>query len=345
MPGPLIVGIEGLVVDAPTREVLQHPAIGGVILFSRNYADPDQLHALTGDLRALRDPRLLVMVDQEGGRVQRLRDSFTVLPPLAELGRWYASHPQRALDMAYRHARVMAAEVLAAGIDMSLAPVIDLDRGSSVIGDRSFSSNPDAVVELAGHYLAGMHDAGMRSCGKHYPGHGSVQADSHFEIVRDERSIDQIEQDLLPFIALHSRLDSIMPAHVCYRSVDSQPAGFSPYWLQQKLRREIGYRGVVISDDLDMAGAAVAGDTLERWLACSRAGCDLALVCQPDSVVPLLDSLDASGLDWPDAGIHLQKLYGRAAFSLDEQLTVPEFRAWRDSLNQLSESLSGENRD
>lgn len=345
MLGPLIVGIEGLTLDAATKELLHHPAIGGVILFSRNYADPDQLHALTRDLRELRDPRLLLMVDQEGGRVQRLRDSFTALPPLAELGRWYGSHPQRALDMAYRHARVMAAEVLASGIDMSLAPVIDLDRGSSVIGDRSFSGDPDAVVELAGHYLAGMHDAGMRTCGKHYPGHGSVRADSHFEIVQDDRPIEQIEQDLRPFVTLHAQLDSIMPAHVCYRSLDSRPAGFSSYWLKQRLRDEIGYRGVIISDDLDMAGAAGAGDTLERWLACSRAGCDLALVCQPDSVTPLLDSLDASGMDWPDAGSHLQKLYGRAAFSLCEQLTVPEFRAWRDSLNQLSESLSGENRD
>ena len=337
MSGPLIVGIDGLELDTPTRELLQHPAIGGVILFSRNYAEPDQLIALTQALRALRAPRLLLMVDQEGGRVQRFRDSFTRLPPLSVLGRWYVSHPQRALDMAYRHARVMAAEVLAAGIDLSLAPVMDLDRGSTVIGDRAFSSQPDAVVELAGHYLAGMHDAGMRTCGKHFPGHGSVQADSHFEIVTDERSIEQIEQDLQPFAALHSQLDSIMPAHVCFSSLDDRPAGFSSFWLQKKLRRELGYRGVIISDDLDMAGAAIAGDLNERWLSCSQAGCDLALVCKPESVAPLLDRMDRSAEPLPDAGASLNQLYGRAAFSLEEQLTVPEFRVWRDSLNKLSE--------
>ena len=338
MSGPLIVGIEGLELDALTREILMHPVIGGVILFSRNYADPEQLKTLTQALRDLREPRLLLMVDQEGGRVQRFRDSFTQLPPLSVLGRWYASHPQRALDMAYRHARVMAAEVLAAGVDMSLAPVLDLNRGSTVIGDRAFSAEPDEIVALAGHYLAGMRDAGMKSCGKHFPGHGSVVADSHFEIVQDERSIDQIKQDLQPFVELHEQLDSIMPAHICYRSADEQPAGFSRFWIEQKLRTDIGYRGVVISDDLDMTGATLAGDIFERWQACHTAGCDLALVCQPESVPLMLDSIEQP---LPDAGTSIERLYGRSAFSFDEQLTVPEFRAWRDSLNRLAEEQAG----
>ncbi|MEM7053839.1 MAG: beta-N-acetylhexosaminidase [Pseudomonadota bacterium] len=340
MSGPLIVGIDGAELSAETREMLMHPTIGGIILFTRNYADPDQLRSLTRELRQLRKPRLLLMVDQEGGRVQRLRNAFTALPPLSLLGRWYQSHPQRALDMAYRHARVMAAEVLAVGVDMSLAPVIDLNRGSSVIGDRAFSSEPEEIIELAGHYLAGMHDAGMKTCGKHYPGHGSVEADSHFEIVQDERSLLAIEQDLQPFIALHGKLDSIMPAHVCYQSADDRPAGFSHFWIQQKLREQIGYRGVVISDDLDMAGATIAGTMLDRWQSCHAAGCDLALVCRPESVAPLLDELDALHQPLPDTSASIRKLYGRAAFAFKEQLTVPEFRAWRDSLNRLSEAHS-----
>ncbi|MEM1080417.1 MAG: beta-N-acetylhexosaminidase [Pseudomonadota bacterium] len=337
MTGPLLIGIEGLDLTQASRQALLHRAVGGVILFSRNYHDQDQLRALTDGIQALDRERLLILVDQEGGRVQRFKDDFTALPPLAALGRWYSSHPHRALDMAYRHARVMAAEVLASGVDMSLAPVLDLQGVSDVIGDRSFNAQPDAVIDLASHYLAGMRDAGMATCGKHFPGHGSVQADSHHQIVIDQRDAEALTADLKPFNTLHAQLDSIMPAHVQYPALDPLPAGFSPYWLQQRLRSDLAFQGVIISDDLDMAAAHVAGSLLQRLQTCLQAGCNIALVCQPDSAVAILDAIDHAGLTFESAQRWIDRLYGRPSFSLADQLRVPEFRSWRESLNALVE--------
>lgn len=334
----LIVGIAGTALDPATEQRLRHPAVVGVILFARNYRDPAQLLKLTEALRQLKQPRLLLCVDQEGGRVQRFRQGFTPLPPLAVIGRWYASHPDRARDLAYRHGRVMAAEVLAHGVDLSLAPVLDLDRGSRVIGDRAFAADPAVVADVAAWYLAGMRDAGMKCCGKHYPGHGSVAADSHHEVVVDDRDLASIEQDLLPFRSLAAQLDAVMPAHVIYSALDDVPAGFSDLWIA-RLKDNLGCRGVVISDDLDMTGATAAGDALERWSACSAAGCDLALVCKPDSAAALIDSLDLDPSDAQQRGAAraaAARLYGRAAFTLEEQLRVPEFRAWRNTLRQLA---------
>jgi beta-N-acetylhexosaminidase len=333
MKAGLIVGIPGTELDASSRERLLHPSVVGVILFSRNYRDPAQLLELTDALRTLKQPRLLLCVDQEGGRVQRFREGFTPLPPLAVIGRWYASHPDRARDLAYRHGRVMAAEVLGHGVDLSLAPVLDLDRGSRVIGDRAFSGDTAVVADVAA-----MRDAGMKCCGKHYPGHGSVTPDSHHEVVIDERELDAIEQDLVPFRSLAAQLDAVMPAHVIYPALDSAPAGFSAPWVQ-RLRENLGCGGVVISDDLDMAGAATAGDALDRWSACSEAGCDLALVCDPDSAAALIDrtapeDMSADAID--AARDSAARLYGRAAFTLEEQLLVPEFRSWRNTLKQLA---------
>ncbi|RFF28311.1 MULTISPECIES: beta-N-acetylhexosaminidase [unclassified Wenzhouxiangella] len=331
--GPLIVGIDGTALDQATAERLCHPAVGGVILFSRNYESPEQLRALAGEIGALRSPRLLLAVDQEGGRVQRFREGFTPLPPLGLLGRWYASHPDRARDLAYRHGRVMAAEVLGHGVDLSFAPVLDLDRGSSVIGDRSMASEPAAVGDLAAHYIAGMKDAGMRCCGKHFPGHGSVEADSHDEVVVDRRDLDDLEADLAPFAELAGSLDSVMMAHVCYPARDAEPAGYSRAWIVDTLRERLNFRGVVISDDLDMVGAGPAGSLAERVSKSLAAGCNAVLVCRPESVRELLDGAS----DWvtPEPGT-LERLYGRAMASLDEQMLVPEFRSWRESLRALS---------
>lgn len=331
--GPLIIGIDGTELDEATADRLCQPAVGGVILFARNYESPEQLRALTADIRQLRSPRLLIAVDQEGGRVQRFREDFTALPPLAVLGRWYASHPDRARDLAYRHGRIMAAEVLGHGVDLSFAPVLDLDRGSSVIGDRSMSSDPQAVADLGAYYIAGMRDAGMRCCGKHFPGHGSIEADSHDEIVIDDRDMAAIEDDLQPFARLANSLDSVMMAHVCYPAVDPDPAGYSPAWIVDVLRQRLGFRGVVVSDDLDMVGAETAGNLKERVGRSLESGCEAVLVCRPDSAGQLLD--DAS--DWPlPAAGRIEALYGRAMASLDEQALVPEFRAWRETLNALS---------
>jgi len=343
MKAGLIVGIPGTALDPTSRERLLHPAVVGVILFARNYRNPDQLLQLTEMLHGLKQPRLLLCVDQEGGRVQRFRDGFTPLPPLAVIGRWYASHPDRARDLAYRHGRVMAAEVLGHGVDLSLAPVLDLDRGSRVIGERAFAADPAIVADVAAWYLAGMRDAGMRCCGKHFPGHGSVEADSHHQLVLDDRSLAAIEQDLVPFRVLAAQLDAVMPAHVIYPALDSEPAGFSAAWIG-RLRKDLGYGGVVISDDLDMAGAAAGGDSQERWSACSAAGCNLALVCDPDSAAALVDRIDPAGVDDHDieaAQAAAAKLYGRAAFTLEQQLLVPEFRSWRNTLRQLAGETLG----
>ncbi|WP_205596516.1 beta-N-acetylhexosaminidase [Wenzhouxiangella sp. XN201] len=331
--GPLIVGIDGTALDAATAEMLRQPAVGGVILFTRNYQSPEQLRALSEEIRALRSPRLLLAVDQEGGRVQRFREGFTPLPPLALLGRWYASHPDRARDLAYRHGRVMAAEVLGHGLDLSFAPVLDLDRGSSVIGDRSMASDPADVADLGAHYIAGMKDAGMRCCGKHFPGHGSVEADSHDEVVVDDRDLEALADDLAPFAELAGELDSVMMAHVCYPARDCEPAGYSRAWVIETLRERLGFRGVVISDDLDMAGASPAGSLAERVSRSLAAGCDAVLVCRPESARGLIDS--ESGWTSPETGT-LERLYGRAMADLEEQALVPEFRAWRDSLRALS---------
>ncbi|NKI34413.1 beta-N-acetylhexosaminidase [Wenzhouxiangella sp. XN79A] len=335
--GPLIVGIDGLELDAETRERLAHPAVGGVILFARNYDSPEQLIGLTAAIRALRDPRLLICVDQEGGRVQRFRAGFTPLPPLAVIGRWYGSHADRARDLAYRHGRIMAAEVLGHGVDLSLAPVLDLGGNSEVIGDRALAAEPEAVADLARYYVAGMRDAGMAACGKHFPGHGSVRPDSHLTEVVDERSLETLQaRDLAPFRALAGDLALVMPAHVCYPAVEACPAGFSKRWLADILRGELGFAGQVVSDDLDMAGAASAGSAADRLHAALAAGCDLALVCEPASVPTALDALG----DAPP-GADLAPLYGRARLTLEEQERVPEFRAWKTTLKTLSEETRG----
>lgn len=332
----LIVGIDGHGLDPRSRAVLSHPAVVGVILFSRNYEASAQLVKLCDEIRSLRDPRLLICVDQEGGRVQRFRSGFTALPPLAELGRWYRSHPDRALDLSYRHGRIMAAEVLGHGVDLSLAPVLDLDRGSEVIGDRAFSDSPEVVTALAGHYLAGMRDAGMKNCGKHFPGHGTVRADTHDEIVVDVRSRDEMAADIAPFAELAGQLDSVMPAHVCYSCLDDRPAGFSSAWIGEVLRTELGFGGIVISDDLDMSGAGVAGPVDDRWRACELAGCDLALVCDPASAERLVAGADVRADQFEAARGSASKLLGRAQFSLAEQELVSEFRAWKQSLKKLA---------
>jgi beta-N-acetylhexosaminidase len=332
-PGPLIVGFDGPELTPKTRERLMHPAVGGVILFSRNYASPDQLRELTAAIKALRAPGLLITIDQEGGRVQRLKAGFTPLPPLAVLGRWYRSRPDRAGDLAYRHGRVMASEVLGHGIDLSWAPVLDLDRGSGVIGDRAMSDDPGTVAALAAFYIAGMRDAGMAACAKHFPGHGSVAADTHSQVVTDPRPVAALEDDLAPFKTLANRLQAVMMAHVCYPCRDDQPAGFSRQWVGDCLRGELGFDGLVVSDDLDMAGAGPAVPVAERLSRALDAGCDLALICDPASVEALLDEdPDVAPID----AKRLARLYGRPMASLEEQLTVPEFIAWRQSLKALT---------
>ncbi len=341
MSAPLLIGISGTELEDAEAGWLGHPDVGGVVLFTRNYRDRDQLAELIADIRSAAGQRLLVCIDQEGGRVQRLREGFTRLPPLGTLGAIWRDDPAQAEDLAYRHARVMATEMLAVGIDLSFAPVLDLDRGSSVIGDRAFSAGADAVIALGRAYLAGMHDAGMRTTGKHFPGHGSVYADSHTDDVADQRELAEIEaSDLLPFAQLHPELDALMIAHVTYPRVDERPAGYSRFWLRDYLRGRLGYRGVILSDDLGMHAACVAGGLEARARACIEAGCDGVLVCRAADVEELLGQLDRP-LGEPGAAPGLNGLCGAPTLDAAELASAAEqgageWRQWRAALESLN---------
>lgn len=280
--GPVMLDVAGHTLTPEERERLRHPLIGAVILFSRNYQSPEQIAALVADIRAVRTPPLLVAVDHEGGRVQRFRQGFTVLPAARRLGDVYDTDPARAKRMAYSAGWLMAAELRGVGVDFSFAPVLDVDCGvSQIIGDRAFHTEPQAVADLAGPYVAGMAAAGMAATGKHFPGHGACAADSHLTLPVDNRSFEEIQaRDLVPFQRLIEQgLAGIMPAHVIYSQIDPQTAGFSRFWLQDVLRGRLGFQGVIFSDDLSMEGAKGAGGMVDRAMLALDAGCDMVLVC------------------------------------------------------------------
>ena len=278
--GPLMVDVGGLTLTAEDKEVLAHPDVGSVILFSRNVDTPTQIAELTAAMRAVR-PELWIAVDQEGGRVQRFREGFTRLPPMRQFGHQYDQDPVAALAAAKACGELMAREVRAVGVDFSFAPVLDLDVGvSGVIGDRAFHTDPAAATALVRAFMQGMKTAGMMTIGKHFPGHGSVVADSHFALPVDDRSWAEIDAyDLQPFRALARELDGIMPAHVVYPQVDPLPAGFSSFWLKTVLREQLGFQGLIFSDDLCMEGAAGVGSMAERKALALEAGCDVVLIC------------------------------------------------------------------
>jgi beta-N-acetylhexosaminidase len=321
MLGHVMLDLEGLELTAEERELLRHPQVGGIILFSRNYSSLEQLDGLIRQIREASLPRhLLIAVDQEGGRVQRFREGFTRLPPAAAYG---------TEELAQQGGWLMAAELLAHNIDLSFAPVLDLgEEISQVIGDRAFHRDPNTVAELAEAFCKGMHQAGMATVGKHFPGHGSVKGDSHTEIPVDERSYSEIEaRDLIPFKRLiMSGLDGIMPAHVIYPSVDSKPAGFSTYWLQDILRRDLSFQGVIFSDDLTMAGAGddpVAGAQLAL-----EAGCDMLLVCnQRKAALDVIESLGSYSNS--EAQQRLTHLRARKKYQRKE---LHQLLAWQEAM-------------
>lgn len=290
--GPVMCDVAATVLTDAEREVLRHPLVGGVILFARNFENPLQLAQLCKDIHALRTPQLLIAVDHEGGRVQRFRTGFTRLPAMRALGELWQQDADAARERARQTGLVLAGELRALGVDLSFTPVLDLDYGSSsVIGDRAFHRDPSAVAELASALTQGLRDAGMGAVGKHFPGHGFVQADSHIAIPVDEREFDAIwDEDIAPYRhALGAQLAGVMPAHVIYPKVAPQSAGFSPFWLQDVLRGRLGFDGVIFSDDLTMEGATVVGDIVARADAALAAGCDMVLVCnRPDETAKLL---------------------------------------------------------
>ncbi|MBA2777636.1 beta-N-acetylhexosaminidase [Billgrantia kenyensis] len=289
--GPVMLDLESVTLRGEERDLLQRPEVGGVILFARNVEHARQVRELCEAIRRVR-PELLLAIDQEGGRVQRLHEGVTRLPAMGRIGRDYQVAPEVTERLCLDTGWLLGMEMAACGLDLTFAPVLDVDSGiSSVIGDRSFSSDPQAISAMAGAFICGLHEAGMAAVGKHFPGHGSVAADSHLELPVDERPLDELRRhDLVPFAELASRLDGVMPAHVIYTAFDSRPAGFSPSWLGL-LRESLGFKGTIFSDDLGMAGAGFAGGPGDRALAALDAGCDMVLVCNDRTAA--LEALEA----------------------------------------------------
>jgi beta-N-acetylhexosaminidase len=295
--GCLIIDIEGKSLTSEDVEILQHPLVGGVILFSRNFESRTQLISLCSEMRRIKKLPMLIMTDQEGGRVQRFKEGFTRLPPMATFGELYDTDgAQNACQQAYQCGSLLATELLQVGIDLGLSPVLDLNNSiSNVIGDRAFHRDPLVISSLASAFIKGMESAGMAAVGKHFPGHGSIAADSHVNLPIDNRSYAQIEQtDLIPFAATIAKgLPAVMAAHIIFPNIDKLQVGFSSVWLQEILRKRLNFNGTIFSDDLSMAGANISSRFDDRVLVAREAGCDFALVCNNRSgVIEVLDTLN-----------------------------------------------------
>jgi beta-N-acetylhexosaminidase len=323
LAGPAVIDVVGLALAEADRARLRHPATGGVILFARNYESPSQLRGLVAEIRSLR-PSLLLCVDHEGGRVQRFRQGFTGVPPMRRIGELWDRDRAAGVAAARAAGVVIAAELGGYGIDFSFAPVLDLDYGaSSVIGDRAFHSDPGAVGELASAFVRGLAQGGMAAVGKHFPGHGYAAADSHLELPRDERPLDEIlAKDVAPYRAvIAAGLAGVMPAHVLYPAVDAEAAGYSRFWLGEVLRRRLGFDGLVFSDDLSMEGARIAGGIGERARAALAAGCDMVLLCNdPVGQERLLEALGGEPVP---SERRLARMRGRAS---DRALELASYR-------------------
>jgi len=330
--GPVMIDIQGHELSALDKEKIRHPNTGALILFARNFHDPAQVQALIEAIRKTRQGDILIAVDQEGGRVQRFQHGFTRLPPAAA----YAEQPGLAEDAGW----LMAAELRTVDVDFSFAPVLDVDCGvSEIIGDRSFSQDSPTAARLAAAFAQGMRRAGMAATGKHFPGHGAVALDSHLTLPIDERSLDDIRtQDLLPFKTLIADgLEAVMPAHVVYPAVDDLPAGFSGVWLQDILRRELGFDGAIFSDDLSMAGAACVGGYLDRALAAQEAGCDMLLVCNhPQAAEQVLEQLPRKPANHRQR--RLANMLGKARFDRQDLLASDDWQRIANHIQQLHDS-------
>lgn len=334
--GPVMVDINGFELTEDDKTLLLNPLVGGVILFTRNFETQSQIFKLIQSIKNLRAPALLVAIDHEGGRVQRFRDPFTVIPALNHLGKMYDNEPTKALDDAEIFGWLTAIELLAFGVDFSFTPVLDIDYAvSGVIGDRAFHSQAKVISKIAAAYIKGLHHAGMKSTGKHFPGHGGTAADSHTDIPVDTREFNELlENDILPFSELiPDLLDAIMPAHVIYEKVNAIPAGFSPFWLKEVLRDKLKFEGVIFSDDLDMKGASSISEYYAgRAQAALDAGCDMVLVCNNrEGALDVINNLTYSNSD--ESSQHLLKMRGQDTMSWDALIQTPQ---WKDAVNIVS---------
>jgi len=332
--GPLMIDLLGTEMTTEENEIIHHPLVGGVILFSRNYDSVEQVSALIKKIQANRKTHLVVAVDHEGGAVQRFRNEFTRLPACAEIGKVYDHDTDEALELSYDLGWVMASELRTVGVDLSFAPILDLGGISRVINDRAFHRDPNIIATLAFAYRRGMHDSGMSAVGKHFPGHGSIAEDSHHEIPVDERTFAEIEKhDLIPFKKMiDNGLEAMMPAHVIYPQVDKMPAGFSTFWLQEVLRKKLNFQGAIFSDDMSMAGAAVGGDFVERSRAALGAGCDMVLICNnPEGAIQVLDHL--GDYNHPVSQARLIRMHGRHTITREQ---LAQDKNWQDRVKKLN---------
>lgn len=337
--GPVMLDLQGIEITDEERELLRHPLVGGVILFTRNYANLEQLTSLASEIHAVREPHLLVGIDHEGGRVQRFREGFTRLPAARRIGALFDHSHHKAKELATNTGWLMASELRSVGIDFSFAPVLDLDYGvCEVIGDRAFHRDPEVVYELSFAYIKGMAEAGMAAVGKHFPGHGAVKEDSHVAVPIDDRPYEEIYQrDIHPFRKLvPENLAAIMPAHVIYSKIDARPAGFSRRWLQDILRQQLHFQGVIFSDDLNMQGASVAGEHfVDRANLAISAGCDIVLVCNNRAgAIEVLDNLVY--LENPVSHTRIARMHGRHGITRHE---LNAMTRWHMAVNQIQNYL------
>jgi len=334
--GPVMLDIDTVSLTPADRDLLREPAVGGLILFSRNYASPTQVADLVAEVRALRSPPLLVAVDHEGGRVQRFREGFTAIPPMRAIGQQHRGDPDGALQLARRAGWLIAAELRAAGIDLCFAPCVDLDWGvSDVIGDRAFHARPDVVGDLAAEFSRGLRSAGMAAVAKHFPGHGAVVADSHEKLPVDRREYGDVLDDMRPYGRLidSGLIAGVMMAHIVYPQMDPQPAGFAPFWIQRELRARLGFDGAVLSDDLSMKATRKYGPMPERARRALDAGCDMVLICN-DRVAARAAVKALRDYSSPLSLVRLARLHGTGHVMRESLLASDE---WHEANSQLSQ--------
>lgn len=335
--GPVIFDLVGTELSPIEKEMLQHPAVGGVILFARNFESPEQLTRLVSSIKQLRDPALQICVDQEGGRVQRFRNGFTRLPDFRSIGRLYDENPEASLKLAWACGYVMAKELSQCGIDFSLSPVLDIDRGlNEFIGERSYHSDKEVITTLASYQMQGMTAANMTPVIKHFPGHSGVSIDTHLDLASDQRHEHEImADDLYPFHQLFNKqsIVAVLLSHVIFPNVDEKPVGYSHYWLQKILREKLNFQGLIISDDLNMHGAKSPGNLVERALVAIDAGCDKILVCsQGRELESVLDAVEVPHRQHP----FVQQLYGPGPASSMSQEHEKQLHRARELISQIT---------